>query len=289
MNEIPRATGRFVLLLSLILLCNALGGCAARSVRTPIINRPGIEVDLVRQVKGFSTESRGFEHPTIISSERMSHILNAVEVETRGEGVSTIRQPAFHPDIVERTAKAMAEALAEADPDQEIGVQVVRKEMKLGIFNRKFLTSLLAYVDEGHLYLILSRVDWPIPQKDEGEPLPKPRHGYSPMSFRVVGGEHLYYAGPQVLEIDWQNPVFRAAYRLPGSTDGTKRRREIIEESPIPKEEHDAAAGGKGSIGLDELSSEQLRALADLEDDRREGRITETAYQRAKRQLLRQR
>jgi hypothetical protein len=289
MNEIPRATGRFVLLLSSILLCNALGGCATRSVRTPIINRPGIEVDLVRQVKGFSTESRGFEHPTIISSERMSHILNAVEVETRGEGVSTIRQPAFHPEIVKRTAKAMAEALAKADPDQEIGVQVVRKEMRLGIFHHKFLTSLLAYVDEGHLYLFLSRVDWPIPQNHEGEPLPKPRHDYSPMSFRVVGGEHLYYAGPQVLEIDWQNPVFRAAYHLPGSTDGTKRRREIIDESPIPKEERDAAAGGKGTIGLEELSSEQLRALADLEDDRREGRITETAYQRARRQLLRRR
>ena len=42
-------------------------------------------------------------------------------------------------------------------------------------------------------------------------------------------------------------------------------------------------------ISLDQLSSEQLRTLADLEDDRREGRITEAAYQRSKRQLLRER
>lgn len=289
MNEIPREPSRFVFLLSLILLGNMLGGCAARSVRTSIINRSGVQVDLVRQVRGFSTEPRGFEHPTIISTERMTHILNAVEVETRGEGVGTIRQPAFHPEIVARTANAMTEALAEADPDQEVGIQIVRKEMRLGIFNRKYLTSLLAYVDEGHLYLYLSRVDWPIPLRDEGKSLPKPRHDYSPMTFRVVGGEHLFYAGPQVLEIDWQNPVFQTAYRLPGSTDGTTRRREIIDESPVPQDELDKEAAGKGYVGLDELSSEQLRALADLEDDRREGRISEIAYQRARRQLLRRR
>jgi len=42
-------------------------------------------------------------------------------------------------------------------------------------------------------------------------------------------------------------------------------------------------------VGLDRLPPEQLRALADLEEDRREGRITETAYQRERRQLLRKR
>jgi hypothetical protein len=109
------------------------------------------------------------------------------------------------------------------------------------------------------------------------------------MDFRVVSGQHLYYAGPQALEIDWQNPVFQTAYRLPGSTRGAKRRREVIAESAVPRDEREAASNRDDGVAIGELTSDQLRALADLEDDRRDGRITETAYQRAKRQLLRQR
>ncbi len=258
-------------------------------VRRPIIERTGIQIDLVREVKGLETQPRGFEHPAIISAPRLENILNAVEVETRvgKKGSAIVRQPAFHPAIVETTAAALAEAFAEAGPDQEIGVQAVRKEMQLGVFHRKYLTSFLAYMKDGYLYLLLSRVDWPIPQKDEDDPLPEPRRGYRPMDFRVVSGEHLYYAGPQSLEIDWQSPVFRKPYQLPGTTRGSKRRRMIIEQAPIPKEERETNAGDE--IGIGDLSPDQLRALADLEEDRRQGRITEAAYQRAKRQLLRKR
>ena len=290
MHESPRAIGRYAVLASLIMIGSLLGGCASRSVRSPIIDRVGVQVDLVRQVKGWTTQPRGYEHPGIISVQRLIHILDAVEVETRGKGDGFIREPAFHPDIVEKTAQAMSEALAEADPDQEIGVQIVRKQMRLGILHRKFLTNFLAYIDEGHLYLILRRVNWPMPDKagTKKEVLPKPRRDYRPMNFRVVAGEHLYYAGPQTLEIDWRNPVFQAAYRLPGSTEGVKRRREVIDRSPIPQAEQDAASTQGGGTSIDDLSPDQLRALADLEEDRRQGRITESTYQRARRQILRQ-
>ena len=259
-------------------------------VRSPIIHRTGIQVDLVREVRGFTTRPRNFEHPAIISVERLKNILNAVEVETgvgKKKGGSVVRQPAFHPEIVEMTARAVAEAFAEAGPDQEIGVQAIRKEMRLGVFHRKTLTSFLAYMKDGYLYLVLRRIDWPIPKKDEDDRLPEPRRDDRPMDFRVVSGEHLYYAGPQSLEIDWQDPVFRKPYRLPGTTRGSKRRRVILEQAPLPKSEREAGAGERIDIG--DLSPEQLRALADLEEDRRQGRITEAAYQRAKRQLLRKR
>ena len=274
------------------ILGSVLGGCATRAVRKPIINRMDVKVDLVRQVKGFTTQPRAFEHPAIISVERLQNILNAVEVETSANsrgGTGVIRQPAFHPAIVEATATAMSEAFAEANPDQEIGVKAIRKEMQLGVFHRKYLTSFLAYLKDGYLYLLLNRVDWPIPQKAEDDPLPEPRRGYSPMKFRVIAGEHLYYAGPQTLEIEWQSPVFRKPYHLPGTTGGSKRRRSIIEQSPIPREEREAASRDADEVGIEALSPEQLRALADLEEDRREGRITEATYQRAKRQLLRKR
>ena len=107
------------------------------------------------------------------------------------------------------------------------------------------------------------------------------------MNFRVVTGEPIYFAGPQDLEIDWRNEAFKTAFRLPGSSGGGKRRKQVLETSRVPKEEFEPAPGE--SVGFDELTPDQLRALADLEEDRREGRITETVYQRERRQLLRKR
>lgn len=268
-------------------------GCAERFVRHQVIQNNQIEADLVRTVKGLTVKPRTFEHPAIISVPRLINILNAIEVETPAKDGGDIRQPAFHPEIVERTAKALAKALAEASPNEEVGISAIRKEMRLGVFHTKYLTSFLARIENDNLYIDLDRVEWRIPQEDEnqrgkqGAKLPKPRHDRPPMRFRVVHGEHLYFAGSQMLEIDWQNNVFSQAYALPGTTKGSPKKREILLQAPVPKEERDAmnAASGK----LEDLSSDQLRALADLEDDRRAGKITETDYQRARRALLRER
>lgn len=272
-------------------LLTCLAGCANRISRHSIIEQRVAQIDLVTEIEGlFRTKSQGYEHPAIISPERLLHILNAIEVETPQENSSFIREPAIHPDIVEEAAGAIAEGLAQVGPDEKLGVKLIRKEAKLGLFHTKYLTSLLLHIKDDHLYVLLSRVDWPIPQKKEKGRLPEPRADERPMKFRVVSGEHLFYAGPQALEVDWQNPVFRTAYHLPGTSGGEKKRREVLFQSPIPKdellEEADAAEAG---ISLDQLSPAQLRALADLEEDRRQGRMTEAAYQRSKRQLLRER
>jgi len=281
-------TSTLVWFLAIAVLIGSTAGCASRISRESVIKRRVAHVDLVTEVEGlFKTKPQGFEHLAIISKERLVNILNAVEVETPIEGGGFIREPAFHPEIVDDAATAVAEAFAEAGPDEEIGVKLVRKEANLGLFHTKYLTSFLAHIKDGHLYLLLSRVNWPIPQSKEDDRLPEPRSDEAPMKFRVVSGEHLFYAGPQALEVAWEAPVFRHAYQLPGSTAGEKRRREVLFQAPIPIEERRAADGD--GISIDELSGDQLRALADLEDDRRQGKITEAAYQRSKRQLLRKR
>lgn len=281
-------TARFVALLLMgLFLAASLPGCAARTVRHALVRQNLVEVDLVREVKGFTIQERGYEHPTIISTQRLTNILSAIEIETQAKGGGTIRQPAFHPEIVSRSADALARGLAEASPDEEVGLKVLRREARLGIFDRKFLTSLLAYVEDDHLYLLIRRVDWPIKESAESKPLPNPMRNRKSMNFRVVSGDPIYFAGMQDLEIDWQNEVFRTAFRLPGTTSGKKIRREIISTSPVPKDEIEAL--GRDNIDLDQITPDQLRALADLEEERRDGRITETAYQRARRQLLRKR
>lgn len=282
----PSALGLAALALFLVAL--VMSGCASRPSRHSIIQKTGMQVDLVRYVKGFRTEQQGFEHPAIISQERLTHILGAVEIETREEkGSATIRQPGFHPEMIEPIAAALSEGLRQAGPDEEVGIQAVRKERSLGIFHRKYLTAVLAWVKDGSLFLQLHRSEWPIPQEKESKPLPEPRRDTRPMDYRVVSGEPLYFAGPQTLEIDWKNEAFRAAYHLPGSTGGEKRRREVLLESPIPASERKQS--DDDGIALDQLSPDQLRTLADLEEDRRSGRITEQAYQKARRELLRPR
>lgn len=247
-----------------------------------------MQVDLVRYVRGFRTEPQGFDHPAILSPERLEHILGAVEIESREKkGAATIRQPGFHKDMIEPIAAALSQGLREAGPDQEVGIQAVRKERSLGIFHTKYLTTLLAWVKGGSLYLQLHRSEWPIPQAKEEKPLPEPQRDTRPMDFRVVSGEFLYFAGPQTLEIDFANDVFRTAYQLPGSTGGEKRRREVLIQSPIPQSERKSAEDD--GVRLDQLTPDQLRTLADLEEDRRAGRITEQAYQKSRRELLRPR
>lgn len=275
-------------MLAALLLLAIFSGCGTRYARHEVVGLRDVQVDLVSQVEGlFGTVSQGYEHPAVISEVRIVHILNAIEVETPLEGGGFLREPALYPGMAAEAAGAIAQAFAEADPDQAIGVKLTRKEAKFGIFHTKYLTSFLAFMKDDHLYIELSRVNWPIPQPMEAKKLPEPRRGESPQSFRIVSGEHLFYAGSKALEIDWRSPVFRTAYHLPGTSGGVARRKEILLESPIPKEE----MGGPNEAleSVDQLSPEQLRALADLEEDRNQGRITEAAYQRAKRQLLRER
>ncbi|MEZ4332481.1 MAG: hypothetical protein R3F35_12040 [Myxococcota bacterium] len=276
-----------LLLLTTLVAALLASGCFSMARRHSIIDRTGMQVDLVRYVRGFRTEPQGFDHPAIISKERLVHILGAIEIETQEKRGTTIRQPGFHAEMIEPIADALSEGLRQAGPDQEVGIQAVRKERSLGIFHTKYLTTLLAWVKDDSLYIQLHRSEWPIPQAKETKPLPEPERDTRPMDFRVVSGEPLYFAGPQTLEIDWQSDVFRTAYHLPGNTGGERRRREVLLESPIPASER--KSGGDSGVGLDELTPAQLRALADLEEDRRAGRITEQAYQKARRELLRER
>lgn len=279
---------------SALVLVAALGatvaGCATRNVRHEIRNDYLTMVDLVREVRGFSVQEQGYEHPAIISPTRLSNILRALEVEMQTDE-GTIRQPAIHPAILNRVSEALSDALEQAGPNEEVAVKAVRKQRRLGVFDSKFLTTFLAHVKNEQLYVALRRVDWPLPSGSEATKtknvFPDPIRERKSMDFRVVTGEPIYFAGPQDLEIDWRSDAFETAFHLPGSTKGRKRKREVLESSRIPKEEFAPEPGE--AVGLDQLTPEQLRALADLEEDRREGRITETAYQRERRQLLRQR
>ena len=131
----------------------SLSGCVTRTVRHSISKRNTIQVDLIREVRGFSTQEMGYEHPAIISVPRLMFILGAVEIELAAEGTSVIRQPAFHKEILKKTAEGLAEGLAKANPDETVALNVLRKEARLGVFHRKHLTNFLAHMNNGQLYM----------------------------------------------------------------------------------------------------------------------------------------
>ena len=128
----------------------------------------------------------------------------------------------------------------------------------MGVFYRKFMTSFLAHVKDEHLYMSIRRVDWLIPRAAEDEKLPEPGRNRKDMDFRVVTGDPIFFAGVQDLEIDWRNDVFRKAFQLPGSTMGEKKRREVLDSIPVPKEE--LSPKQKRDIAIEQLTPKQLRA-----------------------------
>ncbi len=83
----------------------------------------------------------------------------------------------------------------------------------------------------------------------------------------------------QAVAVAWRNPIFQRASRVQTLPGGRKVRRTVVMESP---EE------ANGSNRLPEnLMPETLRKLADLEEIRRRGEISEGEYELRRGEILR--
>ena len=256
-------------------------GCGTRTVETELVDEPNLQVSLRHEVSGGVRSERGFQHPATISRQRMLHILGALDIETREPGKPRQRIAAIHPELLDPIARALVDALEKADSTQDVALLAVRKEGRLGIFHRKRLTTLTAYARDDRLYVFLSRVEWQIPKEREGKNLPEPARDERQMDFRAVPGPKMSQAGAQGIAIRWRDPLFSTPVRVAGE-DGERERRTILMESPIPADELD----DEDAPTIDGITPEVLRALADLEEARRSGTITETEYLQRRETLL---
>ena len=89
-------------------------------------------------------------------------------------------------------------------------------------------------------------------------------------------------AGAQGLAARWRDNLFSAPVRTADEIGGPRRERTILMESPLPADELEQAPGAE----VEGLDPDILRALADLEEARRSGSITETEYQQRRENLL---
>jgi hypothetical protein len=252
--------------------------CVTREVREVVFNRSRVEVILREHRRLFTTIPRGFAHPAHISAERLSHVLGAIDIRGREEQLAGIRA-AFEPSQLADIAEAVSYGLSQANPDQELAVRVTSKVVQHGIFDRKLMTSFVAYVENDLLYLHMSRVDWPLPKLVKKTAPPEPRVDEHPMKFKVVPIDGMYAEGVYAVSVDWQDPIFGRPLR-----DAGRRKRTILMEEPdLPERRR---SGGVSSDTLSRLSAEQLRQLADLEEARQQGRLTEGHYRRERQKIL---
>lgn len=273
----PRRVARSARLLLLFLLALAQPACITRPVREVAFDQDYTTVYLRSEKKGTRTLQKGYQHPAHIAQVRMANILSRIDLRRKEEKE---RVPAVPLDSLFLIAQGVSKALAEANPNQAVVVQSIRRDKHWGIFERQYLTSMLIYMKADLLYVQISRSDWEVP-RERKERLPETHEGDFPRDFRLVVERGMALADQQTAAVDWRDPIFKRATRTRITPSGKVVRRQILMESV---EDDDA---GEGAVLSGELTPEQLRALADLEEARREGTISESEYASRRSAILR--
>jgi len=285
-SDMRRRHGANAVTLTLLAALAVAGfGCITRTLRDTVFENSSMRIVLRSQSKGGEPIVRGYEHPAAIAPVRMAHILSRIDVRTEAKKGAQ-RSPAIPTEALYSLADQLTKAFGEADSNQEIVVFSIRRAKRFGVFDRRYLTSFVTYMLHDQLYIHLSRTDWEIPKSGKSERLPEPRVGDYVMKFRVVPSRGMTQVDGQSVAIDWRDPVFKKPTRTRVTPSGKVVRRTILMESP---EEEVSEPGKEPEYHRlpENLSSDTLRALADLEDQRHRGEISEAEYKQQRRQIIR--
>ena len=265
----------------LALCAVALGACATRTVTEEVFDEDRVTVMLRGETKAGEPVNRGYAHPAAIAPTRLANILSRIDL--RGEGDErNERRPAIGVDSLYTIAEGLSKALSEAGPSQEIVVLAIRKHKRFGVFDRDYLTSFISYAKGEQLYLHLSRSDWEI-GRGKNDRTPQPQRGKHPMKFRIIPSRGMALVDHQSVAIDWRGTLFETATRSRLSPDGKVVRRTILIES-APEQIPTAEVDEPIPTGM---SATALRRLADLEEQRSQGQVSESEYQLRRREILR--
>lgn len=282
MTRLPARARLTALVLLALTAVMATLACGPRYKRIKVFEQRNLAVTLRAEVRNGDAVPRNFSHPATISSVRIAHVLSRLDVRMGGEENDKKRQAAFPTALLYTVGEKVALAFQQADPSQEIVVTAVRSEKRLGLFTSKYLTSFVTWMQDDDLYVHLSRVEWPVPKNEEDE-IPEPWVHRRSQDFKALAAEGVIPVAEQTVAVDWRNPIFRKPTHLRVGAGGKLLRRQILLEAPIEEETAEEVP-----VVPADLSSEVLRALADLQDQRQRGEISETRYHQARRDLLRQ-
>ena len=198
-----------VLLLAASLL--SLPGCATRTVTESVVAYYDLDIKLRGQKEWLGGyEPLGYSQPVEITSERLASILGGIEVDVRKKKTSSVRErrSALSAKMLLNITEVLPKAFAEASGNQQVIVMAQRKQMQKGVFNRKFLTSFTTYVKGDDLYVIFSRIEWPIDETKKTTVIPQPWPGEVVMPFETVGTDIYELVGTQGVRVKWKNTNF---------------------------------------------------------------------------------
>lgn len=259
----------------------AIAGCATRQARTPVYEENSVRVFLRSDQKGGTSVDQGYSHPVTLAPIRITNILSRVEVrqETEDE-LQTLRQPAISTALLYPIGEGISQALAKADSSQAAVVMAIERRKSLKVFTADYLTSLIVWVKDDRLYVHLGQLGEPMP--DPREKPREPQLDVFESKKRVLASEGFTTVGPRLVAADWRSNVFGDLSTIRIRPGGNVVRRTILMEEAVD----DPAAQPGPAPPPEGLSPEALRALADLEEVRRRGELSETDYQERRREIL---
>lgn len=255
-------------------------GCLGpRTVRTPVYKEGAVRVFLRHQEQGGEKLALGFDHPRTISSIRLSRILISLNVRERDQKEERSELKAALPtNLAYEISEGLSMALEGADPDQEAVVMAVQTRRRLGVFSVDYLTSMVAWVKDEALWIHFGEIDARL-SDDPSEKPDEPSRDKTTGTFRIVKTPGIRTLGSHTIAAKWQDPVFSKS-APPRTRPGERALRRTV-----LMEEEGAREGEEDSLGTS-LSPEALRALADLEEQRRAGTLSEEDYRERRREIL---
>ena len=256
------------------------------TTKKTILAQKEITVQLVSK-RGDNVE---LNHPVFIAPVRLSHMLARIDIRLSvKEGQQ--RVPAFHIESLDSISEGLAKGLREADPNQRIIVYSIRREKRFGIFDTNYLTSFIAYVHGENLFLHLSRSNWEIPPRKKDR-LPEPKIGKFSSKFRILPGKAMKMVDEQSLAIAWSDKIFERPTRTRVTPSGQMMRKTILMESEEPESDPNTESDTGEAKSAETLtipagiSAKTLRELADLEERRQRGEISEYDYEQQRTKIL---
>jgi hypothetical protein len=133
------------------------------------------------------------------------------------------------------------------------------------------------YIKLGHLDSVMS--------KDPKDVVKEPKADEITGKARAVPSEGISAEGTQLVTANWRDPIFKDSGALSVRPGGQVVRRTVLMDSG--EEVGTPAAPTTGApIPPQGVSPDGLRALADLEESRRRGELTEADYQSKRRAIL---
>jgi hypothetical protein len=255
-------------------------GCMTKVVKTPVYDENKVSVFLRHEAKGGKPVERSFTHPANIAPVRLTNVLSRIEVR---KGDSPDREPAISTDMLFPIGEGISRAFAKANSTQEIVVMATQRRRNMGIFTQDYLTSLVVWNQDDKLFVKLGHLDWALP-KDPNEKVSEPKVNDVIGKSRAVPSDGIAAEGQQLVTANWRDPLFRDSGAISVRPGGQVVRRTVLMDSG--EEVAPSEPSGGVPVPPQGLSPNALRALADLEESRRRGELTEADYQARRRQIV---